>query len=379
MDARGIANPCCKFNNTKQYNIPTIYELDTLNGLHSLPEYLRLRHDIENNNKPISCKNCWRPEEHGLESRRQEIFKHYKLEDVHPGYVQDMEIALDYTCNMMCRICGPHSSSKWSAAKDVVDKLNALGADNVKHQNNTSLTYQKAFKRVMDNTDLSYARIIRLQGGETFYSKNLEWFIDKLYREVKEPDKLQLYIFTNCSIFPSEDILNKILYFSNPCITASIDGTDALADVTRWGISWNDVSDNCKRWSDVKAKHSNLKLHVNSTVSLLNVNKVQDTLEFFRNLNFNVSLNRLHNPNYLSVYMVPKDIRSRWLLDESDSKYSNTIKQHNKHLMSDIITKNEFKIFLETTKILDQYQNNSLALVNKEIYNLARELEVKDV
>jgi len=373
MDAKGVINPCCKFINDGVFKMPSLYELDTLNGIHDLDIYKRVRQDIEKSNKPSSCINCWKLEDNNLESKRQKTNKIYLPHDIRYGYVQDMEVALDYTCNMMCRICGPHSSSKWGAAKNVIDVMRSIGADNVNHQRSAT-EYQKAFRRVMENTDLSYARVIKLQGGETFYSKNLEWFIDKLYNEVKEPNKLHLDIFTNCSIFPNDTILEKILHFKNPIITASIDGVGELADVTRWGVDWKTVSEVCKKWSDVRDKHFNLDLRVNCTVSLLNVNKLQEVLEFFRPLNFKLTLNRLHNPNYLSVNMVPKQTRAKWLLNANDSKYSHTIKDHNAHLLSDIVTENNFKLFLETTKILDQYQNNCFELVNKEIYDLANQM-----
>ena len=376
MDAKGLTAPCCKFivDNEDEYILPSIYELDSLNGLHNTDVYKRLRSDIESNKKSFSCSNCWKLEENGLESRRENINKNFNHSDYKEGYIQDMDITLDFACNMMCRICGPHSSSKWNAARNVIDLMRNSGAVNVRHQTESNIEYQKRFRKVIENTDLSYVRLIRIQGGETFYSKNLEWFIDKLYNEVKEPDKLELIFITNCSIFPDDNLLKKILHFKSPVIQASIDGVGELANVTRWGVSWDTVSEVCKKWSAVRDEYPKLYLNVNCTVSLLNVNKLQEVLEFFRPLNFNVSFNRLHNPNYLSVSMVPTSTREKWILDPNDKKFNRTITQHNNYLKSSLVTENNFNIFLEATKILDQYQNNCFESVNKEIYDLANQM-----
>lgn len=374
QDANGVLYPCCKFmdvhNNT---NLPTIYNIDTLDNLHYRPEYLKIKNDIETNNKPVSCHRCWKLEDNNIQSRRQESNQKYQQTGIVDGYIQDMEIALDFTCNMMCRTCGPHSSSKWMAAKPVIDELRSLDIDDCDFINKNPIDFQKNFKRVMEKTNLSKSKNIKILGGEPFYSKNIDWFIDKLYNEVTDTDNFMLNIFTNGSVFPNELTLKKLLKFKNIIITASIDAVGDLASVIRWGVPWEVIENNCKKWSQLAVDYNNLTLSTCTTVSVLNVNRVTDVFEFGAKYNFFIGLNYLDTPEYLSVYMFPKDIRSRWVLS-NNTKWEQQVNYHNMSLLSNMQEKNRFDEFLKSIKILDSYQNCSFEKVNKEIYDLSIEL-----
>jgi hypothetical protein len=376
QDTNGVLFPCCKYNDSGNKNrLPTIYDIDSLDSLHHRSEYSNLRAEIENDLKPSPCNRCWKMEENGLRSKRQDTNHIYDRMGIEDGYIQDMEIALDFTCNMMCRICGPHSSSKWGAATTVLEKLMERGIDNGNHMDRGTLEYQSNFKRVMDNTDLSKARVIKVLGGEPFYSKNLAWFVDKLHDEIDDSSKLNLNIFTNNSIFPSDQMLKKLLRFKSLTITSSIDAVGDLASVIRWGIPWSTIESNCKRWGELQRECDNLSLITCSTISLLNVNKVQDLLDFGNRYEFWIGLSYLDTPSYLSAHMVPRDIRERWILPHtSNGKWKEQVDMHNEFLLSDIVDANLFGKFIESVQILDAYQKCDFKMVNREMYDLAVEM-----
>lgn len=381
MDSSGYLRPCCKYRDPYIFDessspnrIPTIYDIETLDGLHRHPAYVKLDREIGSGENPASCLSCWRQEQHGLNSRRLESnILHGTLAEV-DGYIRDMEISLDFTCNMMCRICGPHSSSKWSSARKVIDDLRGIGADGVDHQPGKTIGYRDRFRRVLDNTNLSKVRLVKIQGGETFYSANLEWFVDKLHSEVENLDSLDIEIFTNGSIFPDDGLLAKLLRFRNLHVIFSVDAIGDLATATRWGVPWEPIAENCLRWDGIGRSNVSVRLSTNTTVSLLNVNRVKDVFDFFRDTVFKVNLSYLHTPNYLSIYMVPMEIRERWMIDTVDQRFLECILMHNSHLSSELVTENQFDVFLGSMAILDAHQGIRFESVNPEMHALARTL-----
>lgn len=377
--AAGNLKPCCKYDsNIAEKTLPTIYDVETLNDLHSAPEYRKIQKLIEKNKNPEECARCWRLEELNLTSRRLESEEKFKRVKYEKNYIQDMEIALDFTCNMMCRICGPHASSKWAVAKSKIleiDDENEFKDFNLPLIN--SATYQQQFKKVVDNTDLSKVKNIKILGGEPFYSKNINWFIDKLYNEVEMPDELSLSIFTNGSIFPKKELLEKLLKFSSITIVFSIDAIGDLASTTRWGINWDTIEENCRSWYNLRKTNFNLMLNINSTISILNVNHAQSILDFATKYQIDPFFNFLDTPSFLSCFMIPVDFRKKWLLSLKDNnkEHRQIVKNFNDTLLSDLTDENQFLKFLTYTEALDKYQQCKFKDVNAEIYNLAKELK----
>tara|TARA_A100001388_G_C28774372_1_gene506235 strand:+ start:94 stop:1257 length:1164 start_codon:yes stop_codon:yes gene_type:complete len=366
VDPVGRLWPCCKYTLDKTNPLPTIFDVDTLDKLHNTSPFKKIRYDIENKIDSIACSMCWIKESTNQESRRtatQNLYQKTKTK-INPGYIQDMEIALDYTCNMMCRSCGTDASSKWMSAKSVLDSFekHEVPSHGVVY-NKSPKQFAEQFKKVIINTNFSKMRQVKVLGGEPFYSKNIDWFIEKLYNEVEDREALDLNIFTNASVWPKDETLKRLLKFPRVSITLSLDAINDLANVIRWGVRWDQIYPIVLKW-----KQTPIHLHINNTISIQNVNHAKDFLQFANNNNINVSFNFLDRPNYLSVYQFPLKERKKWIL-QGDSK---TEKLFNSSLLADIQTQNEFNSFLKSLDILDSYQKCSFKNVNNEIYELAR-------
>ena len=361
VSATGKLQPCCKYNADDTIN--SIYTVTTLNGLHATPQYTQMQTQLNAGEFPQGCEYCKTAEDSGRQSRRQHTNQMYKDLDMYtPGYVQDLEIALDYTCNMMCRMCNPGASSKWNIAQSVIKQFaeHSIYLDG----NNQYRSYQDQLRSVLDNTDLSHARIVKVEGGEPFYAKNLEWFLDKLDREVVDKQNLYLNIFTNGSIYPSVKVLEKLAKL-NAAIIFSIDAVGELASTIRWGVEWDAIANNIRKWRKFADANPSMSLQTNITVSLLNVNRLAPLLTFCNELNIDINFSELTFPNYLSIYQLPKVIRQRWTYDDD---------RLNAMIMADVAIEQNFAKFIASVNILDAYQGYSFKTVNSEMYQLIQSL-----
>ena len=351
VDASGKLRPCCKFKSG--WDIPTIFDVDTLDGLHARAEYTQLQSALATDTWPAPCRVCERSEATEIESRRQFTDRMYTKHDLYTdGHIQDLEISLDYTCNMMCRMCAPGASSKWGAATSVIKQFNDLSIELDTHTEYKS--YQDQFYKVFSNTDLSHARHVKLEGGEPFYAKHFEWFLDKLDKEVIDKDKLFLNITTNGSVYPNAELLEKLAKF-NTTIAFSIDAHGDLANCLRWGVEWKTVESNIRKWMT----HSDqFNLFTNITVSILNVNMMMPLIKFCNSIKLRMSFSELTHPEYLSMYQLPLELRKRW---------ANNISNFDELLLADITFEPQFKKLINSTHILDNYQGIDFALVNPEM------------
>tara|TARA_R110000772_G_scaffold256190_2_gene372628 strand:- start:29 stop:1153 length:1125 start_codon:yes stop_codon:yes gene_type:complete len=352
VNSGGSVRPCCKFDDIDI--LPTIFEIDTLDQIHRQSPFDDLKSNLNQGNFPKGCATCSNSEANGLESRRQftgTMYGNYNL--FNPNYIQDLEISLDYTCNMMCRMCNPGASSKWGSASTVIEQFadSKIELDDVTNYKD----YQTQFKHVFENTDLSHARHVKLEGGEPFYAKNFEWMLDKLDREVIDKNKLFLNITTNGSVFPNENILSKLSKF-NTTISFSIDAYGDLANCLRWGVEWDQIETNIRKF--IK---TDFNILTNITVSILNFNKLNQLIEFCDSIALRTSFNELHDPRYLSMYQLDKQYRMNYL---------SGVPKLDRLISADIKIEPEFKKLRRSIEILDDYQGLRFADVNEEIWSL---------
>ena len=354
VNAAGNIRPCCKFKSG--WNIPTIFDVDTLNGLHTRKEYTALQSALDNDTWPTPCRVCERSEATGIESRRQFTNNMFTQHDLYTkGHIQDLEISLDYTCNMMCRMCSPGASSKWGAATKVIQQFNSAGIELDTHTEYKS--YQDQFYKVFSNTDLSHARHVKIEGGEPFYARHFAWFLDKLDSEVVDKSKLFLNITTNGSVYPAPELLKKLASFDTT-ITFSIDAYGRLADCLRWGVAWKTVESNIRKWMQHAEQFNFI---TNITISILNVNQLTPLIDFCNSIGLRTSFSELTHPEYLSMYQLPLSTRQQW---------QTPVANFNELLLADIEFEPQFKKLIAATSILDQHQGISFMDVNPEMMEI---------
>lgn len=365
VNSSGLISPCCQFKDFRQpKNYKTIFNTETLDNILELGFWNNTREFLAKGEQIKNCESCWTVETGGSESKRMWINK--ITEPTVPFQLEDLEIGLDYTCNMMCRICKPSQSSKWNNSKAAQDLYARRPSIYLKQ--NTS-DYQDRLKNILENTNLKNLKRIRLVGGEPFYSKNFAWLVDKLERET-DIKNLEFALNTNGSIFPKEDLLAKILKMRKVSIHFSLDATDEVADCIRWGIDWKTIKQNIEEWIELGKKYKNLKLSVHATISILNVNKLQTLVDFCDQRKLHMNYSTLTDPDFLDLRQIPVEERNKWqVTSEVQNNYS--IEKLNQNIVSPVIVANKLYDFIYFTEVMDEFQNSSFASINKEIVELA--------
>lgn len=350
-DGSGNIRPCCKFS--RPQDLPDIFSVDSLNQYLDLDPYVGIRRSLDAGVFPSGCSSCETMESAGLQSRR--LYTESLYGDRPPaGGLVDLEIGLDYTCNMMCRSCGAGASSRWGAADSVLSEFDRLEIPSQARSDYGA--YARRFRELLAGTDLSAVRHCKIEGGEPFYSRNLEGFLTQLADHAQDPRRVQLNIFTNGSVFPSARVLDLLDRFDTS-ITFSLDAVGDLAECVRWGVPWSVVEANLRRWRALDRWDP----VTCTTVSILTANAIGSLVEFCAGIDLRMDFSELTNPRYLSMYQLDLETRSRWRLG---------IPEFDRLLMADIHYEPEFERLRESTRILDQYQGVDFARVNPEIARL---------
>jgi len=370
--AEGRVKPCCHFDPVKTLDIPDISQIE--NFEQALNSILRKRIRKETSTIKIpQCDTCWARERNNTQSRRN----WYNTKITGTGEtVEYLQIALDYTCNLMCRICAPKHSSKWNSAKDVVHELRSITGQPVYTTNPIKQNYSESIKRVIENSDLSNLKSVEIIGGEPFYSKNFNWFIETIC-EKSNPKNIEFQVCTNATIMPHKDILDKLLGFKSVNIRVSIDGLGPLAESTRYGVDWNTIDKNITTWAKLhgKANTGQIEVRANPTISILNVNKCQEIIDYFNDWkDMRVSPSPLRGPDWLCLEQIPLEIRQKWVPNYFHTGHSQQFKNI---VLSDRKVKNKLDQFLQSTRVLDNHYGMSFKDANPEMYEII-EREVLD-
>tara|TARA_B100000965_G_scaffold388978_1_gene394127 strand:+ start:9444 stop:10640 length:1197 start_codon:yes stop_codon:yes gene_type:complete len=376
--AEGRVKPCCHFDSNKTFNIPDVSDIENFeqvldSKLSKRIKKLTKKGILFQKETEIipQCDTCWDRERNKLQSRRTWYNK--KLTGT-GATVENLQIALDYTCNLMCRICAPKHSSKWNSAKDVIKKLRTIYPEHpVYEANPIKQNYSENIKRVIQNSDLTNLKTIELIGGEPFYSKHFNWFIETICEKCN-PENIEFSTVTNGTIVPPKDILDKLLRFKCVNIKLSIDGLGPLAESTRHGVDWNTIDKNIHTWAKLhnKANTGQIEVRANPTVSILNVNKLQEIIDYFDDWkDITVAPHGLQGPSWLCLEQIPIKIRKKWV-----PTYRHPYQNHQfkNIVLNDRVVENKLKRFLESTLVLDNHYGMAFKDCNPEMYEIIKRL-----
>lgn len=290
---QGEVRPCCLYktpipdSNLDNNNLKTIWE----------GEYMQdLRKQFLKGKKPKGCEKCWKAEEAGHRSKRQqdnERFSHHLEKKDQPLQTPVyLDLKLGTVCNIKCRTCSSWSSSKWAEDEKIIygkpfyiSSSNWVSDDSV---------FWLGLEQVLDKTEY-----IDFTGGEPFLIKRHVQILRKCV-EKGIAKNICIHYNTNGTIIPTEEMFELWKNFKWVEIMFSIDGLNEHFNYIRHPADWNTVMEVFNEIKNKKYLHTS----VCHTVSKFNVYYLPEFLSWFDTqglADHQLFLNLLHNPLYLSI------------------------------------------------------------------------------
>jgi len=299
----GDAYPCCIYDwsnpvgNINDNGIKGVWNSDKMKEIR-----LNMLKNIPNE----GCKKCFDYDKQGILSYRYkmntEYNHHYDLVKTtnNDGSVEKLNLAyfdirFSNLCNMKCRSCGPHFSSKWAEDTDGKPKVVEIDHPHLWNEIN----------EVIPNVEEIY-----FTGGESMFMSQHYDLLDLLIKKGLSP---KLTYNSNASRLSLkkrhvEDYWKK---FDNIFFCVSFDQVGEKANYTRHGQKWNTVYKNLC-W--IRDNMTHVYIQPNPTISVLNVLDIADITEFLYQNNlttdYDMNLNNLLvGPEYLSCTILPTHIK----------------------------------------------------------------------
>ena len=286
-------------------------------GSHSIKEifhsdfYKQLRQDIRDGKLPSNCEPCWQDEANGNISKRQQYNQYAEQRydpidySVEPEMPADLQITLSNTCNLKCRSCNPHNSSKW--VKEAEDR----GMPYLQEKVEVSMLdlEQSKFWTEMDEW-IPYVQYLEMMGGEPFYMKEFKKFVDILVdRGVAK--NIHLNTCTN-GTFADKSFLKTLTdNFASVGFNVSIDAAVGKRfDYLRHGADWSEVEKNLDYFHELNATHQ-AHIGISHTITAMNVMYLAEFYEIFQKRwpTFKIYNNIARYPTWFNPSVFPEECK----------------------------------------------------------------------
>ena len=304
----GDAYPCCIYH----WDMPVgnINEAG-FKGVWNSEKMRELRMRMLANEPSEGCAKCINYDAQGIISYRHkfntEYNHHYNLVETtsDDGSVEQMNLAyfdvrFSNLCNMKCRSCGPHFSSKW--AEDISGKPEVV-----------EINHPEMWTEIEEM--LPTIEEVYFTGGESLFMEQHYRLLDMLIERGLKP---RLTYNSNASrlSLKGKHIKDYWQHFDKIFFCVSCDQVGTKAEYTRAGQKWSTVFDNLC-WIRDNFEHSYDKgvvIQPNPTISVLNILDLRKIINFLFEHNiptdYDINLsNVLVGPDWMSITILPDHIK----------------------------------------------------------------------
>ena len=270
--------------------------------------------------KPDICKACWKKEESGISSLREQTIFKYKKNLKWDDFLQrvdkkreapvELDLKLGNYCNLSCRMCTSFSSSTYATELKRIQKETGidLSSNLQESQYKQNQWYQdpvfvQKIKTFIDNG----AYELKFTGGEPLMVPGVEELIDYCIETNKAKD-IQIQFITNGTLITHE-WLEKLVHFKVVILTVSIDGTGDTYEYIRHPTNWVNTYKNLLIVKEFCDKHHQIRLELTFTLQIYNMFQIENMLQLRRALNCLINCIPLDNPDYYDVSNAPEQAK----------------------------------------------------------------------
>ena len=317
-------------------NMPASILNTSLDDARNLNLIKELRVSMLNGVEHELCKNCYNHEKIGTISKRQYMLAEYDGSyecvndsgeiDTAAYPIKYLDIRFGNLCNLKCITCGPGYSSLWysdflkfhnttsselyfyDTKKYKIEMINSQSklTTNVEdfswYENNNSWDKLKSASGTIDR--------IYLTGGEPSLIKSHFLFLDYLI-ENGVSHNIKLEYNSNMVAIP-DMLFDKWEKFKEVEIGCSVDGINDYANYIRHPSDWNIIEKNLDKIGYLNS--TTIKGILAPTVSIFNIKHIIELIDWlatkrYTNILGMLSLNMLHGPHFLSIQVLPKNVK----------------------------------------------------------------------
>ena len=326
---QGQVSLCCRVEYDKAAGIARNWvdgaPEDYLNlNTHSLSEIMNSRTHRDSRlqmlrgERPHACNGCYRSEDLGIESKRQQENAAFAAlteaaartrtdidGSIAPNF-EFIELRLGNLCNVKCRTCNPSSSSKWTSDYKKLRSELSFVRD---QSHNGDFSWPESLKFWSDvERNSPHLKQIYINGGEpTLIAAHWD-FLETLCASGRARHIALLYNI-NMTHLPQKAFAIW-RQFKKVHISASIDDVGARNTYIRHPTEWEPVVEHLRR-----LKNSSVSVSILQTVSAMNFYYLDELYAFARAEGVVLSHNYVYDPKFMSVQALPQAVRLKRLIE----------------------------------------------------------------
>jgi MoaA/NifB/PqqE/SkfB family radical SAM enzyme len=333
------------------------------------PFLVQTREQMFRGEKPQACETCWRNESYGIPSMRQGFtWANEKITSIEyqPAYFIDIKVGRE--CNLACKMCNSHFSSKWD---NINPKLGRL--DVVTNQQNynwfTNPEEQHNLRKMLVEGIEFYGDVVlSVAGGEPMLNRTFCDFLVKLPEEIRK--KMSLAFVTNGTTIPSKlkDILNTFMITT---MNVSIEATSSINDYIRWPSKYSVIEKNIRTFHEL-----GLQVRYLSTIQAYNILNFWEPAMNVDKFGGWVVYQTLNGPEAIDPKNLPKSILDIGIFRAQEA-YSKLKDNNAKESLNSVINMlksfnggNSCRDILRYSSRFDLITGVSLQQVHPELYGL---------
>jgi len=347
----------------QSFNIKT----HTVSQAYNSDEFNNIRQNLRNGVKDKNCDSCWRQEDLGEISLRQDSIEAYQevYESGKTSGLITVQLDLSNQCNLKCRTCNPADSSMWiNEHYDLYEQHKGLSKLEFQKTYNSTLHKERELLDDFKNNVIPSLAMIRFQGGEPFLMKSQWDIVDSMIESGYAKDILIGY-HTNATIW-NEDIENKLSKFKEVNLCLSIDDIDIRFEYLRHPAKWNEVEQNLKSILTWCSKDSDSRdVMINCVVTPYNLLTIENLIDYFSSKNIPVKLHPTSLPEHFSISNIPENLKHIFL--EKLKSITHTDIDNVVSVLTRQGLHNQWKKFLTTTSLHDRYRNENFEMTFPEL------------
>ncbi len=366
--AAGWIKPCCMYNNnmTDKNKQPFNLSNNTFDDAWNSDYYRNLRKEFLNGKKPSGCAKCWSEEASGKVSKRirdnKKYQHHFTKEIIQEPKLKYLDLKLGNICNLKCRICGTHSSSKWIAEQQHYDKEDNTIEKHTRHGwPETNKKFWRELKELLPT--LEY---IDFTGGEPFLIKEqfelLQFCVEQGYAK-----NIGIHYNTNGTQLPNEALQSIWPHFKSVDIQFSIDGIGKQFEYQRHPAKWKNALHVINEFKNKQSKK--FTVGICHTINVFNVLYIPEFLAWAKEFGISVYLNSLHYPMHYNIKCLPNDAKrsiSNKLLEHKNKDIQTFIDYMNQ----DDYGYHDWMKFIDWTLRVDKFRNEHFEDVFPELADI---------